>query len=106
VTYDQKASPHAYDHEAILCPCGFTVGYRKARSADPLQCVQCEAEQGPTPTPTPSSPVLPATAQAFVDAYDNAATRAVPEVTGAAMHVPMALWAALVEARAALETAR
>ncbi|HEX2679558.1 MAG TPA: hypothetical protein VHM19_23070 [Polyangiales bacterium] len=102
--YAQHPNAHAYDYLAIpKCVCGSTLGYRRARLPEPYRCTQCNREPEASPR---TSPALPANAQAFVDAADNAIARAVPEVTGAAMHVPMALWTAMLEARAAMREQR
>lgn len=98
------AATHAYDYVAIpRCTCGGTLGFRTGRTAEPYRCTQCNRVPQATPA---TAPELPATAQALADAVDNAIAAAVPEVTGVAMHVPMALWTALVEARAAMREPR
>lgn len=94
MAYSPHAVPNAYDHESIACACGHTIGYRAARSKDPLRCQWCD--QACAPPATPVAP-LPASVRDLVDAWDHAAARALSGDSSVA--IPRALYEAVVEAR-------
>jgi hypothetical protein len=95
--YSSTAPAHTFDHDRIACPCGRTVGYRLARSKEPLRCVACGRVYEPAPA---APPKLAPAVQTFVDAWDNARARA---LTGdSSVAIPITLVDALDDARKAL----
>lgn len=97
MAYNAKAVPHAFDHATIACACGCTVGYRAARSNDPLRCRACDALWAP---PAPAAEQLSPKVRALCDAWDNAAARGLSGDSSVA--IPRALYEAVVEARSEL----
>jgi hypothetical protein len=97
--HDSRARAHTYDYDSIACVCGFALGYKQARSRDRYRCAHCDR---PYDQPAPPKVVLAPAVQAFVDAVDNAAARAVGGASPV-VEVPASLWDAIVETRFQME---
>lgn len=91
---ERKAAPHTYDFTSISCACGGKLGYRPARSGQPVQCDACDAPWTP---PAAQPAPLPPAVRELVDAWDHAAARALSGDSSVA--IPRALFEAVVEAR-------
>ncbi len=92
--HSTKLPAHTFDYAPIICTCGKMLGYRYARTTEPLRCVACDAEWSGKP---PSADPYPPEVRALLSALESAI--AVAKAGDHSVVIGRDEWTAVVEAK-------